>query len=83
MLESLTIHSDIPHLHRNSLPYLLLFCSHKSLHFLFNLYLFSIVVEYILVNFIQKNEDCAMLGNLLNVIWFVLQHMLEIWSLFW
>jgi hypothetical protein len=24
-----------------------------------------------------------MLGDLLNVIWFVLGHMLEIWSLFW
>jgi hypothetical protein len=50
MLVSLTIQSDIPQLHRNSLAYLLLFfVVIKIFTFSFNLDLLSIIVEYILL----------------------------------
>jgi hypothetical protein len=50
MLESLMIQSDIPHLHRNSLAYLLLFfVVIRFFTFLFNLDLLSDIVEYMLL----------------------------------
>jgi hypothetical protein len=55
MLESLTTQSDIPHLHRNSLAYLLLFfVVIKFFTFLFNLDFLAIRVEYSLFYFTQK-----------------------------